>query len=219
MPSYTITPRSRTMSDYVSYQGDSDFSTTATTPTDVTGITFTPSLPTIGAGKSAYIAGRFEFTTLDNNYSIGYLECSIDGWITKATQNRDSFSASTQTRDFTFNLVNTDSSSHTPEFRIYHSGGNAGNSVNFVLTNASYPVKIIHSYPFTAVSDLTLISQVSKIYAFSIGPTNLSIETKPVNTTFKVLTLDIGYLMRGFTWNTNSSQVFYDYDGFDIGVA
>lgn len=218
MPSYTITPRTKQMSDLVDYNGDVDFSNNTTTPTTATGITYTPSLPSIPAGKSAQIKIRGSVTTYSTALGRCYIRCSIDGFSTYSNGVvQRSGSAGTTSGDMTFSLTNTDTSAHVPEFAVYNDG--SGELATFITTDSNYPIRIIHSYPFTAASDLTLISQVSKIYAMSTSPTNLSIETKPVNTTWKVVELDIGYLMRGFQWSTNSSQVVWDYDGFDIGVA
>lgn len=219
MPSYTITPRTKQMSDLVNYSGDSDvsISSASTVPIDISGVTFTPSLPSIPAGKSAVMRFYASVEAINTSLTRFYIQISIDGFITNAqpvVQRNGSVGVTSQYIEC--QITNTDSIAHTVEFKGYTTNSGIG---TLIFTNVSNPAQILHSYPFTAASDLTLISQVSKIYALARSTTSLSIETKPVNVTWKVVELDIGYLMRGFTWSANASDVVWDYDGFDIGVA
>lgn len=218
MAQYTITPRTATGEVYQGL-GDANFNCTDTNYQIVSGINFTPALPSISAGLDATLTVRASSTNSTPPYSnrFFYVSVSFDGGTTwTADQQLSPQSGTTTTTNLTFNGTNTDTSSHVPQIRckLQNTSQSTG---TIILTDSNNPLKIVHSWSFTAVTDSSRWAYVTKLYLFCNGATSNIEGCVGVNNVSK--SFDLGYIVRGFTFTNNSSNVFWDYDGYDIGVA
>jgi len=217
MAQYTVTPRTASGEVYQGL-GDTNFVCTSTSYQIVSGITFTPVLPSISAGLDATLTLRATATNSTSGANRRfYISVSFDNGTTwTADQQLTPSPGTTQTVNKTFNGTNTDSSSHVPQIRCRLENTSQG-SGTIIFTDSSNPLKIVHSWSFTAVTNSTRWAYVTRLYLFCNGTTANIEGFVGVNNVAK--TFDLGYIVRGFNFSNNSSNVFWDYDGYDIGVS